>query len=175
MQIFIPTSTIGDNDFTNMSITKGQLYNLDKNEFITFQFNPENFVWSQEINWANITWKGNLNGGTEDFINIQPTVFELPLLFVADPGSPDIAYNVDEILSNSLVSMDFEEVEKMFKRWNQPIDGLNRPSRVRVIFGPRYFDIVFTSLKYRTNYMFPDLTTREGIVTLGCREWLLPQ
>ncbi len=172
MQLFIPTSTIGNNDFSNMPVTKGQLYNLDLNEFITFQFNPESFTWSQESSWGRINWKGNFDGGVPDFLNHQPTKFDLPLYFVADPGAPEIAYNVEERLSNSDVKMDFEALEKMIKRWKRPVEGLNRPSRIRVIFGPRYFDVVFNVTKFAITYFFEDLTAREGTITLGCEEWL---
>lgn len=172
MPLFIPTSSGSDPPFSNIQLIKGQLYNLDLNEFIGFQFNPREFVWTQNINWSEIIWNGDFSGGDLYFINRGPVTFDLSLLYIANPGTPNINYDVPENIVPEGLIVEFEQIRVALERWTDPVSGLGRSSRIRVIIGPNYFDIVMTSLGFRIGQFFEDLSAQESSINIGCREWL---
>jgi len=173
MGLFIPTSQGSSPPFSGITLVKGQLYNLDLNEFLSFQFNPNTFEWAKKINWGEITWKGNVKGGDLQFINIGPRKIDLPLLYMADPGAPEIEYTVEEAISTDDLKMDFQAIKEMIERWEGLIEGKGRPSRIRIIVGPNYFDGVVTDWSFRIVEFFSDLTAKEVLIALRFREWQL--
>jgi hypothetical protein len=170
--LFLPTSHEAFSQANARQLAKGQIYNLDLDEYIGFQFNPTAFEWARQIGWAETIWQGDDRGGDLLFTHIGPRKFEVSLLYMADPGSPDFTWSVPERLSNSDVKSDFQALRKALERWEKKLDGRGRPSRVRVIVGPNYFDGVMTQLGFKITEFFEDLSAREALVSLEFREWL---
>ena len=79
MGLFLPTSGTSVVPLSTQRLAKVQIYCLDMNESLTFQFNPETFRWERDINWAEVQWKGNDFGGDLEYINNGPRTFDLPL------------------------------------------------------------------------------------------------
>jgi len=168
MGLYIPTSSAGQLPLSAVCIKKGQIYNLDNNEWMNFQFNPQTFEWERSINWAETTWKGDVQGGDLSFINIGPRTFDLSLLFLADPGAPEINYKTNSVKIDS-----FEAVEELIESWSQIVSSKGRPARVKVIMGERFFDGVIRNYHFKIIESFEDLSAKEGILTLEFREWIL--
>ena len=173
MPLFIPTATQAPIPFAGWPTQKGQLYNLDTNDYISFQFNPDSFDWEQVFNWAEITWQGDYHGGDLQFINAGPHTFDLPLQFLADPGAPKIGYNTPSRISTDMNKFDFGELKRTLDDWNKPIEGKGRPARIKVIMGENKFDGVVTRWKFRILDFFPDMTAKEVLMTISFREWVL--
>lgn len=178
MGLFIPTSRTGKEPFTDIGLQKGQLYNLDTEEWLTFQFNPEIFSYSQQFNWGDVTWKGAEKGGDLQYVGSGPRTFNLELVFVADPHAPGMEFgSVDDGFHTRVnvtatgTTVDFEFIETMLNHWTTPLEAKRRPSRIKIIIGPRYFRGVITSLDPRLTEFFPDMTVREAEILIGFREW----
>lgn len=173
MGLFLPTSGTSSIPFSSQRLSKAQIYCLDTNELLNFQFNPQTFQWERDINWAETSWRNNDYGGDLEYINSGPRTFDLPLLYIADPGAPDIVGEY-QTANNEIAPgtpVDFEFIESLFERWASILPAKKRPSRVRVIFGPRHFDGVIVHLDHRIVEAFEDLSTREGLITVSFREW----
>lgn len=170
--LFIPTSRELFSPSGSVQLAKGQLYNLDLNEYIGFQFNPTSFDWNQQFAWAETVWVGDDHGGDLLFSYVGPRKTELSLLYMADPGSPDIHWSVSERLSSGALKFDFQALRQALERWQQKITGKGRPSRIRIIVGPNYLDGVITAIGFKISEFFEDLSAREALVTLEFREWL---
>ena len=157
-------------------LAKGQLYNLDLDEWLDLQFNPETFDYDRVFNYAQIAPKGTERGGDLQYLSSGPISFDLDLVFVADPSAPEIKYQAEERLSNNSVRVDFEQLETMLNRWQEPLANKGRPSRIAVIIGPRRTDGVITSLTITVREFFrEDLSAREAEITIGFREWQMRQ
>ena len=169
--LFMPTSDYSVPIQSLPRLAKGQLYNLDSNCFIGFQFNPEKFDYRREFNWAVNSCNGDESGGDLLYLNSGPFVFDLALLFIADPGAPEMEYDTANSLSSPDLKMDFRALAREINDWMAIIPSLGRPSRIRVIFGELHFDGVVTSLELNENNHFPDLSVREGLIELRFREW----
>jgi len=156
-----------------VSLSKGQVYNLDTNEFIGFQFNPKDFIWSRQFHYNNVTWKGSNSGGDVEFLYSGPKKMDLTLLYIADPGSPEISYNlnVNEEISTPSLKMDFQVILDTLDRWTDTIPDKGRPSRLKIIMGPNGFNCIVTSTEVRISETFSDLSVREGYINLRVREW----
>ncbi len=171
MGLFLPTSGTSTIPFSSQRLSKAQIYCLDTNEFLNFQFNPSTFQWERDINWAETNWRNNDFGGDIEFINSGPRTFDLPLLYIADPGAPDIEYQPANNATAPGGRKDFEFIESLFERWASMLPAKKRPSRVRVMFGPRSFEGVIVHLDHRIVETFEDLSVREGLITVSFREW----
>ena len=159
-----------------MALVKGQLYNLDLNEMLGFQFNPETFGWDRDLNWAEISWKGAEKGGDLQYVNAGPITFDLDLIFVADPHAPEMMYqtgsNHPVVPSmQASIKMDFEFIEETVNKWADPLPNLGRPSRIKIILGGRSFLGVITTYSFEITDFFEDLTARHGRLSIGFREW----
>lgn len=180
MGLFIPTSG-AQPPFTGIQLTKGQLYNLDNNEWLNFQFNPEIFDYRQEFNWGEIQWKGSEHGGDLQYTGSGPYTFDLQLLFVGEPHAPNTEYSQGDSPTipfsgiAGTIKIDFEFIESMLNRWTEPLENKRRPSRIKVILGPRSFMGVITNLDFRITEFFPDLSAREARLTIGFRQWELTE
>ena len=136
--LFIPTSKQSIPLFTKQKLAKGQLYNLDRDQFLNFQFNPQTFDVRRDFNWGVNTGIGDDTGGDLLYLTSGPHTFDLTLLFMADPGVPAFEYNTDLALSGDEAAIDFKAIEDTFESWTAKIDRLGRPSRIRVRFGGEY-------------------------------------
>lgn len=175
MALFIPTSGARRDQYIERMTGKGQLYNLDLDEFITFQFNPTQFSWSRETNWQDVSYYGDSSGGDIQYINTKAREIDLPLLYIAAPGAPEIQFKSKaagvyaDNPSNQVV--DFTIVKNIIERWEEKIEGVNRPSIIMIIFG----ELVFTGVIKNTNYKliecFEDLSPKESLLTLEFRDW----
>jgi len=175
MSLFLPSSRESIVPFSDINLIKGQLYNLDLDEKISFQFNPEAFTYEKSFNWATVAWKGSEDGGDLQYLNTGPIGFDLPLIFAVEPGAPIVtSESVEERVSQgSDLPADFEKIEEALNRWEKPLENKGRPSRLRIIMGPRNFDGVISKLTVRITEYFPDLTAREVLFTIGFRQWVI--
>lgn len=187
MPLAIPTSRASQQSFLSAKITKGQIYNLDLDEYFVFQFNPEAFEWERDYHWDEITFKGDASGGDLQYIRTSAREFSLDLLYVADPGGPDIEYaKADHKISprtGRLVDgsplpatpsgkMAFEQLVMMLDAWGAVIPAKGRPSRLKVMMGPQDFDCVVTGSQFRIREFFgEDLSAREALISLEFRQW----
>ena len=171
MALFIPTSQGLPPNVE--AVQKGQLYNLDTDEYINFQFNPAEFEWSKNINWAHVTWQGDTRGGDFAFISVGPNAFEIELRFMDQPGAPDIAYRVSDgqSISTPEEHANFQAIRQTIDRWAEKPGPSGRPSLVAVIIGPNSFEGVITQKGYRINDWFGDLYVKDAIVRLRISEW----
>lgn len=170
-ELFIPTAGRNTTSLESTRIAKGQLYNLDNNQKLGFQFNPESFEWERNFNFAETSFIGDESGGDIMYLNTGPRTFELVLVYAADPGAPSIEYESNFIVSSNFLRMDFQAIRYTIEEWEKKIPGLGRPSRIRVIIGPNYFDGVIRSSKFRIGEFFPDLSAQQALVALRFREW----
>lgn len=154
-------------------LTKGQLYNLDKQQFINFQFNPQAFEWSQTWSWAEVRWKGARRGGDLQYQSEGARELELDLLFIADPGAPRFLSNTGDRLSTPDLAMNYTLLVTLFDEWQARVPGKGRPSRIMLIFGELFFVCVITQIHHRITEMFNDLTAREATISIAMREWIL--
>jgi hypothetical protein len=173
MSLFVPTSVMGPVPFAGWPTNRGQLYNLDNDEYIGFQFNPETFEWEQPVNWVEVTWHGDFSGGDVQFINMGARVFELPLQFLADPGAPQIDHRAAQIISRPEDKFDFAALKAIIDQWNRPIPGKGRPARLKIIVGHNVFEGVITRWRFKIVDFFPDMTAKEVLLTISFREWVL--
>ena len=169
--LFIPTSTYSEPPFTSESLAKGEIYNLDLDRLLAFQFNPETFEYGWALNWATLTSNRDDTGGDLFYINSTAEEFEIPLLFMADPGAPDLRYRTDRQLSTAYDKIDFHAIVEEIREWCRPIREKGRPSRVRVIFGREHFDAAILAVNVKQNDHFADLTVWEGLIGIRFRKW----
>lgn len=168
--LYLPT-TDREVVYLNSTLAKGQLYNLDLNQYIGFQFNPTELEWTRDINWSEHNWVGSYNGGDLQFMNLGPRVISLDLIYLADPRAPEVQYNTDYKIMNEGV-VDFQAIKDTIDKWLEPLDGLNRPSRISIVVGPNVFNGVITSTSFKITTFFEDLTPREAMLSLEFREWI---
>ncbi len=174
MSLFLATSGSAPIPDNIARLTKGELYNLDLNESLGFQFNPERLRTDKNFEWLDVAWLGSKDGGDLQYKGSGPTTFDLDLRFVALPGAPRIQSDAGERVSPSDdLPMDFEAIEETLRRWSQDVEGKRRPSRIKVILGERAFNCVITRIGSEVTAFFEDLTAREAILTIGFRQWEL--
>lgn len=175
MPLFIPTSGLTSDPFPEIQLSKARFYNLDTNEYMYFQFNPETFEYELAHKWAEILWKGDTRGGDLQFVGSGPRTFTLPLLYIAEPSAPRIKHKLENQVSPApeqpSVSVDFEQIEITFYRWMRPIPKLGRPARLNVSIGPRGFSGVIVRYRPQITTFFADGTAREANIQLEFREW----
>jgi hypothetical protein len=180
--LFIPLPGSSTVPFMGQPTVKGQLYAMDLNDKIDFQFNPTVFEFEQAFTWSRITYKGDFSGGDLDFQNVGPRKFDLPLLFLADPAAPPINFTAEsseaEIVHkepglDQPILFDYDELLKMLDFWKRPIEGKNRPTRIQVVMGQRSFEGVITNLAHRELEFFRDMGVKEALITITFEEWNL--
>ena len=171
--LFIPTSSNSSTPFTSIMLDKGQIYNMDLNESIGFQFNPTELEWSRGFNWVVHKWQGDFSGGDAQFLSTEPRKIELTLQFVADPSAPDLWYETPEDLLDTDNLVDFNAIRGVIERWEGPVAGKGRPSRIGIIMGENIFEGRIMTSTFRISAFFPDLTPRRAMFTLEFEEWIL--
>jgi hypothetical protein len=174
MALVVPTLSMGRSQLETQNLVKGQLYNMDLNQKLWFQFNPTFFEWERGFNWVDIAFYGDETGGDADFISTGARTFELVLLYMADPGSPEIlSEGVPYNVKGGGINMDFQAIRANLELWESKLPNKGRPSRIKVIVGPNSFECLIRSSKFRITEFFRDLTAREVEITLRFREWTL--
>jgi hypothetical protein len=171
--IFIKNKHVKPGVFASKPVNKGQLYNIDLNEFISFQFNPEALEWARTFKWGEHNWVGNTRGGDVQFINLEPRLIDIDLLFMAEPRAPQIEYKSDFKIIDANGLVDFNAIKATIEKWEKPLPGIRRPSRVGILMGDNVFEGVLKSYTMRINEFFKDLSPKEGILMLEFREWQL--
>ena len=180
--LFVPVPGSSSIPFGGQPTIKGQLYALDLEDKIDFQFNPKTFEFEQAFNWSRITYKGDFSGGDLDFQNVGPRMFDLPLLFLADPAAPPITFKTKSSGARIVhtepglkmpILFDYDELLAMFNFWKKPIEGKNRPTRINVVMGNRSFEGVITSLVFKELEYFQDYSVKEALITITFEEWNL--
>lgn len=170
--LYLPTTDNPITDvFTNTNLKKGQLYNIDNNEFLGFQFNPTSFEWSRSMKWAEINWIGNTDGGQLQFVGVGPRTLELSLIYISEPSAPRVSYESSDPVVRSDGLVDFEAIRDTIERWEEIIEGKGRPARIGIMVGPNVFEGVITATNFRITEFFEDLTAREAMFNLEFREW----
>jgi hypothetical protein len=172
--LFLPTrdedvSTI----YTDVEFKRGQLYNIDNNQYLNFQFNPTSFEWARDVKWSERNWVGSTRGGDVQFINIGPRRLSLELLFVADPRAPEVNFEADFPVIDQHGLVDFKSITDTIENWIELIEGVKRPSRIGIIVGPNVFEGVLLNITPRITDFFEDLSAKEALLLLEFREWLL--
>lgn len=157
-------------------IDKGQLYNLELDEKLGFQFNPEQIQWEQELRWAERSSIGRDTGGSKFFLNSGSRRLELNLLFMAEPGAPSIDYYVQPpIQMRTEFGAELDFVVAVLERWKKKIPDKGRPGVLAFVVGeanPNNMKCVIRRMGVRIIDQFPDgLSTREGMITLELIEW----
>jgi hypothetical protein len=172
--LFIPTSNATTAaPFTEVPTAKGRLTNLDNEEFIGFQFNPDGFSYERAINWSPIAWKGSELGGDLDYSGSGPHEFDLNLRFVSDPAAPDIEAEASvATIAHPDYRVDFEAIEQTMRSWATPLDNLRRPARINVALSElRHFNGVITNIAVDIIETWSNGTAREAMLKLEFREW----
>lgn len=159
-------------------VAKGQLYNLEWDESLSFQFNPENVEWVRESQWARASHRGQMQMAKPYFIATEPREMEIPFLFIADPGAPAVEFksNNSPLVARSAFDKSgpfgFKELRSIIESWETVIETIGRPSRIRVIFGDIAFDCYTKRSRFKiTEFFSQDLAVREGLITLELMEW----
>lgn len=155
---------------TSTKIHRGQLYNLDDNQFFNFQFNPtvEPLV---EYNWSDDPWLGRAETHSQ-FLGVGQTQFELPLQFMVAPGAPIIENNCDPGLVDTTHGyVQIENVIATINRWAAIRPDKRRPSLVRVILPEASYRGRITLIGIRGEDRFPDGRLRRATIRIGFKEW----
>ncbi|MCK9568835.1 hypothetical protein M0R72_07840 [Candidatus Pacearchaeota archaeon] len=157
-------------------IARGQLYNIDDNEFFNFQFNcsPETL---REFNWADDQWLGREETHSQ-FLGSGQTQFELPLQFLVAPGAPIVENNCNPSLSETSNNPKYpaslliiENVIAAINRWTAIRPDKRRPSLIRVILGDRSFDGRIVLIGIRDDDRFANGRLRRATIRIGFKEW----
>ncbi len=157
-------------DVLHAKVFKGQLYNLDTDEKLWFQFNPEQFEFEQEIVWDRINPPGMANGGNPRFIHTGPYEFDLPFLFIADPSAPLIEYEAKEDglpVHGAYRLGEYKFLLNLLERWKAVILGKRRPPHIGVMMKDKMFEGVVTNWKYRETEWFESGDVRESLITIS--------
>jgi hypothetical protein len=172
MTLFVPTSISAPKIGTEL--VKGQLYALDLDQSIDFQFNPKTFGFKRDFNWSRNRFKGDDTGGTASFNSLGTREFDLDLIFIADPSAPVVNFEADEDLvpKDSAAQIDFEAFKRILECWELPIVGLGRPTKFKVIVGENDIDCIMTAYEVIEQEFFPDLTVQEARVMFSFEEWI---
>jgi len=156
--------------YESKAVQRGQIYNMELDEKIWFQFNPENFEWEEPFDWVS-TGTG-IYGHDIQYMGQGDVAFNLSLLFIADPNAPKvITENIAEIAVYDKKSADFDSIIWMFQRWCRPNLDTGRPSQLRVIYGKHYWDGIITRARYKIIEKFESGNIREGQIILSFRKW----
>jgi hypothetical protein len=149
---------------------RGQLYNIDDNEFFNFQFNcsPETL---REFNWSDDPWLGQEYTHSQ-YLGSGQTQFELPLQFLVAPGAPIVENNCNPSLVDPQNGLLFiEQVVATINRWTDIRPDKRRPSLIRVILGDQSFDGRITLIGIRGEDRFTDGQLRRATIRIGFKEW----
>jgi hypothetical protein len=169
----IPNSDISR--YQELKISRGQLYNLTLDELLIFQFNPEAMIVKASDEWVPVGM--GVKGRDMAFVSEGKDKFELQLLFMADPGAPDvISRNVQESLTwrgtaAGSGKADFDNIVAMIDRWRKPQPQTGQPSRLMVAYGCGAWEGIIRERRIDYQARFATGSTRAGMLTLKFEEW----
>lgn len=176
MGLFIPTSGNIRQLLSQQALAKGRLYNLDDDEFIGFQFNPETFGWERDHRWLELFHRGGDRTSHLTLLGHAPREFELNLLYMADPGAGHIEYKSRE--GHTTGTFDFPFLKETIERWESKREELRRSTLLAVIFAgpgretePLVLHGVIARSQFRVLNWFNDLAVREVQINLEFKEW----
>lgn len=174
MPLFIPTSNLLKKpELAAQYVAVGQLYNLDDDKKICFQFNPEEHEIGRTYNWADIPSIG-APSNHYDYLSQKDTLFELQLLFIADIGTPPVATEggVNPLITPDDVVVDFDELYNEILQWLEEREAEGRPSFLRIIIGKDTLTgFVKGDIKKRVLDLFPGGSARRGLLTMQFQPW----
>jgi hypothetical protein len=160
------------------TIARAQLYNLDQNEFIEFQFNPRGSEPGMDFGWGDDGFSGSDKVDTQ-FLGQGQTEFELASEWIVDPGAPVIDHNVaepcvhEDAAGNKLIMIG--AVLVAFERWAAIRIDSRRPSLIRVIWPDnRWYEGRLVRLSHRIEERFASGEARRATVRMGFKEWRRP-
>ena len=184
--LFVPTSNVRvpKQDHMALPVSRGQLYNLDNNEKLDFQHNPETFEWVKEWKWTEVSYRGRRFGRDLHFSMEDSAEFDLPLLYVCDPAAPDFGYAGPYQIFRGKGDIDFTEMLRLINTWQGIQPGTRRPSRLMVILNGQTlpggmmsaqsisFEGVVTKINHRILDSFETGDVREAMFIFSFREWI---
>lgn len=175
MGLFLPTSGSAQVPVSSSAVRKGQLYNLDLDEKISFQFNPQPISWRRRTSYAEFYSHGETSGGDIEFLFTGPRQLELDLIFTDEPGAPALDYYVQPPREGNSAEFgaDFEFVVRLFERWMEPsAESGNRIPLLRLILAASTnITGIITAVEPQIVNQFEDGSVREGRITLEFRQW----
>jgi len=182
MPLFIPTSNLLKSpELAGQYVAVGELYNLDDNKKICFQFNPEEYEIGRTYNWADLDSVG-APSNHYNYISQKDVLFELQLLFIADIGTPPVTTEggVSPLITpKNDVVVDFDELCNELFQWLEEREAEGRPSFLRIFIGKDSLTgFVKGDLKKRVLDLFPGGTeahpkpsARRGLLTMQFQPW----
>jgi hypothetical protein len=174
MPIFVPTDSIDlkDQDFFERYVTVGELYNLDADSKVLFQFNKDEFEESRSINWAQISSVG-ANSNQFQYINRGSRQFELPLLFIADKGMPPVKIDgfMSPFVTSEDLTVDIDVLYQELDSWTEELPSLGRPSFIKIFICSMEYTGFIKELRRRVLDSFEDGSTRRALITIQFQEW----
>jgi|GEM_PF-3317074 len=170
MPLFVPTGIA--EHFQERSVVKGELYNLDENRTIGFQFNPETLDINEEFGWTETGFRGHPSVDMA-YTGTKPRTFDLNLRWVADPIAPNFeTQNTNLSVKVDYMKADFDKIMEELRLWMAPIPDKGRPCMVQVIFGVAHSYIgVITSMTPSYKRMFDNATARYSELRISFKEW----
>lgn len=173
MPLFVPTGIAESFEhFDRRTVVKGQLYNLDEQRIIGFQFNPEMLDINEEFGWTETGFRGAPSVDLA-YTGTKLRTFDLTLRYVADPIAPDFeTSNTITPVKVDYVKADFDKILAELRHWMEPLEGKGRPCRAAVIFGdPHNYEGVITALNPSYKRMFDNATARYSELRISFKEW----
>ncbi len=179
MPLFIPTSDLGLSDsyalqdYYDRYPFKGQLYNLDDNKKIWFQFNPEEHEDSIPIRWADIKSLGTPSNQYQ-YLGESGSSFDLTLLFIADIHMPKVKTQgaVDPNITPDGQAVSFKALYNEIRSWVKPREDTGLPSMISIIFNDDFaYEGFVRELRKRILDQYENGITRRATITLQFQEW----
>lgn len=161
-------------DQVNRPTVQAQLYNLDNDEFLNFQFMPRD-ASSTDVNWSEEGWRGS-DRTHRQFLGVSQASVEISADFWVDPGAPNISCSTDppvnytDTAGNSLVSIE-SLVVVLNSWWLNISETEGRPALLRFIRPEGSLDGIVTRFGYTPQERFPDGTIRRVTINIGFRQW----
>lgn len=173
MPLYLPTSKsfTGTLDYFEAYVKKGQLYNLDDDRKVWFQFNPRNFEWSRVIKWTDQSFIG-APSIHHQYLGRGQREFELTLLYIGDFGMPEVEIkNTRHDIKPGDVEVDFDELVREIDAWTEEREDYGRPSFIGIYIANEEFRGFIRDIKKRVIDQYKDQSTRRGEVTIRFQEW----
>jgi len=174
--LYIPSPRLSyRTDFSEVPVKTGQLYNLDDDKSISFQFNPSEFSWQEEHNWSTQKYTGN-PGKQLQYLGCTGRVFTLELEFHADPWFPrvQLSGDVDPSITPDpdRTAVDFDKLVDEFRSWIKERPDKKRPSYIRIILpNKEEFDGIVRSATKQILSVYADGVVQHGKLIFNFEEW----
>lgn len=176
MQISIPIRVV-KHRLSSKPIARGQLYNLDDNEYFDLQFNPRVIEPRTEYGWSDDPWMGSDKVSVQ-FLGIGQTDFDLQVEFLVDPGAPRITYRLgttnlvltyQDGAENNLIRI--ENIIRTIEQWGAVRDDKGRSSLIGITMGKSYWEGRMINFAPRIEERFRDGLIRKATLRIGFKQW----